>query len=233
MICFIDYRTTQIERDSLSSLNLNIIEVPKSNDVYSAINGHVDIQLNILDKKSKKIIINRNMDEKFKNKLLKSNIKYVESEKKLETIYPNNIFLNALILDNYFIHNLKYSDKLLLKYQDNKTLINVKQGYTKCSCLPISEKALITSDAGIYKTLSKYDFDILFLPAGDIILEGLDYGFIGGTGGLITTDTIAFFGSLELYKYGNEVKAFLKKHNVTPVYLSHTKLHDRGSLFVI
>ena len=233
MICFIDYRTTQIEKDSLSSLNLNIIEVPKSNDVYSAINGHVDIQLNILDKKSKKIIINRNMDETFKNKLLKSNIQYIESDKNLKTTYPNNIFLNALILDEYFIHNLKYTDNELLKYQANKTLINVKQGYTKCSCLPISDKALITSDAGIYKTLSKYNFDILLLPAGDIILEGLDYGFIGGTGGLITKDTIAFFGSLDLYKYGNEVKSFLKKHKVTPIYLSHTKLHDRGSLFVL
>ena len=117
--------------------------------------------------------------------------------------------------------------------QKDKTLINVKQGYTKCSCLPVSKKALITSDIGIYKTLLKYDFDILLVPPGDIILEGLNYGFIGGTGGLIENNKMVFFGSLEHYTYGSEVKAFLKKYNVTPIYLSDNKLYDRGSIFVI
>ncbi|MCF0148466.1 MAG: hypothetical protein HUJ77_08720 [Clostridium sp.] len=233
MICFIDYRTTQREKDILASLNLKIIEIPKSNDIYTAINGHVDIQLNILDKKSKKVIINKNMDKSFKENLSKLNIQFIESEKFLEHSYPNNIFLNALILDEYFVHNLKYTDKNLLNFHKDRTLINVKQGYTKCSCLPISKNALITTDVGIYKILSNYNLDILLLPPGDIILEGLEYGFIGGTGGLINDDTIAFFGSLDYYNYGNEVKKFLKKHNVTPIYLSNMKLHDRGSLFVL
>ena len=233
MICFIDYRTTEKEKDLLNSLNLNIVEIPKCNDVYEAINGHVDIQLNILDKKSKKIIINRNIDENFKKKLSDLNITYIESEESLKSTYPNNIFLNALILEDYFIHNLAFSDKNLLKHQNDKTLINVKQGYTKCSCLPVNNKALITSDVGIHNTLSKYGFDILLIPPGDIILKGLNYGFIGGSGGLINDETMAFFGNLKYYKYGHEVKAFLKKHNVKPIYLSDEKLHDRGSLFVI
>ena len=233
MICFTDYRITQEEKDTLSSLNLKVIEIPKSNDLYDAINGHVDIQLNILDKKSKKIIINRNMDVTFKKQLTDLNIQYIESENFLEPSYPKNIFLNALILEEYYIHNIKYSDKNLLKFQNNKTLIDVKQGYTKCSCLPITENAIITNDVGIYKSLSKYNFDILLLPTGDIILEGFDYGFIGGTGGLINKNTIAFFGNLDFYKYGNEVKSFLKKYNITPIYLSNMKLHDRGSLFVL
>ncbi|MBE6053034.1 MAG: hypothetical protein E7212_03825 [Clostridium sartagoforme] len=233
MICFIDYRTTQKERDTLTSLNLKIIEIPKCTNLYEAINGHADIQLNILDKKSKKVIINRNISEDFKKTLLNFDIKYIESEKSLDSTYPNDIILNALILDDYFIHNLNYSDKNLLHNQTNKTLINVKQGYTRCSCLPISEKAIITSDIGIYNTLSKHDFDILLLPPGDIILNGLNYGFIGGTGGLINNDTIAFFGSLNHYKYGEEVKSFLKKYNIKPIYLSDNKLYDRGSLLVI
>ncbi|MDV4150633.1 hypothetical protein R0131_07270 [Clostridium sp. AL.422] len=233
MICFIDYRTTTREKEALNSLNLNIIEIPKCHTVYEAINGHADIQMNILDKKLKKIIINRNIDENFKKKLSDLNIKYIESENSLKETYPSNIFLNALILEDYFVHNLNYSDKNLLKYQTEKTLINVKQGYTKCSCLPVNNKALITSDIGIYKVLSKYGFDILLIPPGDIILKGLNYGFIGGSGGLINDETMAFFGNLKYYKYGYEVKAFLKKHNVNPIYLSDEKLHDRGSIFII
>ena len=95
MICFTDYRITQEEKDTLSSLNLKVIEIPKSNDLYDAINGHVDIQLNILDKKSKKIIINRNMDVTFKKQLTDLNIQYIESENFLEPSYPKNIFLKS------------------------------------------------------------------------------------------------------------------------------------------
>ncbi|WP_066892991.1 DUF6873 family GME fold protein [Clostridium nigeriense] len=233
MFCFVDYRTTLFEKEALNSLNLKIIEIPLCPDVYEAINGHVDIQLNVLDKKSKKIIINRNIDNSFKNNLKNLNISYSESKNSIKSNYPNNISLNALILDNYFIHNLKYTDENLLQSQKNKILINVKQGYTKCSCLPVSDKAIITSDIGIYKTLSTYGFDILLLPPGDIILKGLNYGFIGGTGGLISNDKMAFYGNLNYYKYGLEVKAFLKKYNVEPIYLNNSKLYDRGSLFVI
>lgn len=233
MVCFIDYRTTYPEREILSYFGLEIIEIPICTDLYEAINGHVDIQLNILDKKSKKVIINKNLNNSFKNKLRNLEITYVESKDSLKNTYPNNIILNALSLDNYFIHNLKYTDENLLNYQKDKVLINVKQGYTKCSCLPVSDKALITSDVGIYKALCKYDFDILLLPPGDIILDGLNYGFIGGTGGLINNNTMAFFGDLKHYKYGNEVISFLNKYNVKPIYLKNTKLTDRGSLFVI
>lgn len=233
MVCFIDYRTTFLEKEKLKSLGLKIIEVPLCDNLYEAINGHVDIQLNILDKNSKKIIINKDIGDIFKTTLKNLNISYLESKDSLKSKYPGNISLNALILDKYFIHNLKYTDENLLESQKDKILINVKQGYTKCSCLPISQKAIITSDIGIYKTLSNYNFDILLLPPGDILLEGLNYGFIGGTGGLISNNKMVFFGSLDNYKYGSEVKSFLNKYNVEPLYLNDSKLYDRGSLFVI
>lgn len=54
MVAFIDYRTTTTEKNSLSKLNINFIEVPKNPILYDAIDGHVDIQLNIIDKKRKK-----------------------------------------------------------------------------------------------------------------------------------------------------------------------------------
>lgn len=233
MVCFVDYRTTYPEKEKLSSFGLEIIEIPICNDLYEAINGHVDIQFNILDKKSKKVIINKNISKNFKNNLEDRGITYIESKNSLKDSYPNNIILNALILENYFIHNLKFTDENLLNDQKDKILINVKQGYTKCSCLPVSDKALITNDSGIYNSLCKYNFDILLLPPGDIILEGLNYGFIGGTGGLINNNTMAFFGDLNHYKYGNEVISFLSKYNVKPIYLKNSKLTDRGSLFVI
>ena len=34
---------------------------------------------------------------------------------------------------------------------------------------------------------------------------------------------MAFFGHLDYFKYGNEIKEFLFKHNVKPVYLRKGK----------
>ena len=197
MICFVDYRTTKTEISSLKKFNFDVIKIPRDNNLYKAIDGHTDIQLNILDTNT--IIINKNINLTFKELLKTKNINFIESYTTLSEKYPNNIPLNA---------------------------------YTKCSILPLREKAIITNDNGIYNTLKSEDFDILLLPYGDIELSGLNYGFIGGVGGMISNDCMAFFGSLDNYAYGDEVKKFLYKYDIKPIYLNNTKLIDRGSLLV-
>ena len=230
MICFVDYRTTENEINSLKKNNFDVIKIPRDNNLYKAIDGHTDIQLNILDTNT--IIVNKNIDLTFKELWKRKNINFIESFSTLSSKYPNNISLNAYITDNYLIHNLKFTDKKILDYCKNKKIINVKQGYTKCSILPLREKAIITNDNGIYNTLKSEGFDILLLPFGDIELSGLNYGFIGGVGGMISSDCMAFFGSLDNYTYGQEVKNFLYKYDIKPIYLNNTKLIDRGSLLV-
>ena len=230
MICFVDYRTTEEEINSLKNLNYDVIKIPKDNNLYEAINGHTDIQLNILNRHT--IIVNKNINLSFKELLKTKNINFIESDSTLSFKYPSNISLNAYITDNYLVHNLKFTDKKILEYSKNKKNINVNQGYTKCSILPLREKAIITNDAGIYNTLKSENFDILLLPFGDIELSGFNYGFIGGVGGMISNDSMAFFGSLDNYTFGNEVKNFLYKYDIKPIYLSNTKLIDRGSLLV-
>lgn len=230
MICFVDYRITETEINSLKKFNFDVIKIPRDNNLYKAIDGHTDIQVNILDTNT--IIINKNINLTFKELLKTKNINFIESCTTLSEKYPNNIPLNAYITDNYLIHNLKFTDKKILDYCKNKKIINVKQGYTKCSILPLREKAIITNDNGIYNTLKSEGFDILLLPYGDIELSGLNYGFIGGVGGMISNDCMAFFGSLDNYAYGDEVKKFLYKYDIKPIYLNNTKLIDRGSLLV-
>ncbi|AQS04261.1 DUF6873 family GME fold protein [Clostridium beijerinckii] len=234
MHCFVDYRITKEELLSLSKLDLKPILVPKCNDVYDAINGHPDIQLNVLKNDSfNKIIIQRNISEKFKEILKLNDINYIVSKNTLSNTYPNDIILNSLILENYFIHTLKYSDENLLNSQNSKIHIDVPQGYTKCSILPVREKALITSDKGIFNSLKNYDFDILLLPPGDILLPSLNYGFIGGVGGMVSNNKMAFFGDLDSYTWGDQIKKFLFKYDVLPIALRKGNLIDRGSLFTL
>lgn len=234
MHCFVDYRITKEELLNLSKLNINPILVPKCSHVYEAINGHPDIQLNILKNNlDNQIIIQKDISENFKETLKSNNINYIVSQKSLESKYPKDIILNALILNNYFIHTLKYTDKNLLNSQSAKIHINVPQGYTKCSILPVRDNALITSDKGIFEVLKNYNFDILLLPSGDISLPSLNYGFIGGVGGMISSNKMAFFGDLDSYKWGDEIKKFLYKYDISPIALRKGKLIDRGSLLTL
>ena len=95
MIGFIDYRTSKEEIDSLRKLNYDLIKIPKDNNLYEAINGHVDIQLNILNSYNREIIINKNINSSFKEILKEKNINFIESDSTLSHKYPSNIALNS------------------------------------------------------------------------------------------------------------------------------------------
>ena len=233
MIAFIDYRTSNEEINSLKNLNIDVIKVPCNSNLYPAINGHVDIQLNILNSDTKTIILNKDIDNNFKKILQEKEINFINSFNSLNKNYPENISLNAYITQNYLIHNLNFTDKEIINYCKTKKQIHIKQGYSKCSILPLREKVVITSDMGIYKTLIKENFDVLLIPFGDIELPGLNYGFIGGVGGMISSNSMAFFGSLEKYAFCDEVKKFLYKYDIKPIYLRDSKLFDRGSLLLL
>ena len=219
--------------ENLSKENVEIIKVFPSKNVYEAINGHPDIQLNIIS--NKEIVVHEELFDTLKNNssLYVFNLNIIKAKAPLKNTYPCDISLNAVNLKNFFIHNLKFTDKNLLKLVKNKTLINVKQGYTKCSCAIINDKAIITSDVGIYNELKKYPIDVLGISAKDISLPLLNYGFIGGTCGLISKGTIAFLGNLNFHPYGKDIEKFLIKHDVKPIFLSNKPLIDRGSILTL
>ncbi|MDP4089142.1 MAG: hypothetical protein Q8930_07740 [Bacillota bacterium] len=228
--CIVDCRLTENERTSLSKLGLNIILCPKSSDAYEAISSHPDIQIFFVNYKN--VIVQKYMEPEFINVLKSSGLTIHLSSKGLAHKYPHDIILNCLKLGDLFLHNLKYTDEAVIdNLSGDIKRINVNQGYTKCSTAVVSDRAIITSDPGICRSLIDNGIDVLYLPPGGIILEGLDYGFIGGTCGLLDKHNMAFFGSLDRYIYGKEVKDFLKKHKIDYHYLMESKLVDRGTLF--
>lgn len=226
----VDFRVTEEEKNNITNLGYKVIVCPPSNSLYQAVCGHPDMLLHIVDKNT--VMVHRDIDKDFVTLLRNLRFHVLLSGNKLKDIYPYDIILNSVSLSNLFIHNLKYTDCELLKLMTDKKLINVKQGYSKCSTAIVRENAIMTSDKSIANALSSENIDVLLLPAGDIELPGLNYGFIGGCCGLLNENTLAFYGDLNCYAYGEKVLSFLKKHNVKPVYLKKGSLIDRGSLFV-
>lgn len=227
----VDFRISEMEKENLYKLDYIPLEVPPSSLLYEAVCGHPDMLLHIADNNN--IIVHKDMPIFFINELKNLNYNLLLTEQSLKDNYPYDICLNALNLGGIFLHYLKYTDLNLKKIISSKKLLNVKQGYTKCSTAIINKSAVMTSDKGIYECLISEGIDVLYLPPGYIELPGLNYGFIGGCCGRLDEGTLGFYGNLNNYLYKKEVLKFLIKYDVKPVSLGNGNLIDRGSLFTL
>ena len=146
--------------------------------------------------------------------------------------YPYDIPLNAVMIGDFLICNKQYTDKYIIEYANNNniTIINVKQGYSKCSVAPISKNALITDDIGIANSASQAGIDTLYIDNRFVICDGYDYGFIGGACGMIDKNILAFTGVFTDTKIKSQVESFADKYGVKTVYLTNNPMFDVGSI---
>lgn len=146
--------------------------------------------------------------------------------------YPENIKFNAVCLDKYFIHNLKYTSLALLDEVQKRglELINVKQGYTKCNTVVVDGRSVITSDEGIFRTLSNcIDIDVLKIRQGFVRLGGFEYGFLGGASGRVGNEII-FNGNLSAHPDFNKICEFIENRGLQVRYFPEYELEDIGSI---
>ena len=154
--------------------------------------------------------------------------------KKLGYKYPDDVLLNCVCVGNHFICNKNTVASEVFDKMKNSgyNIINVKQGYTKCSVVPVSENALITDDESIVNACSDAGIDVLKVSKGSVVLDGFDYGFIGGTAGKISVNEILFSGDITTHSDFDKIDLFLKKYNVKAVCFGG-QLKDIGSIIPI
>lgn len=170
---------------------------------------------------------------------LKENLKkyfpnVIEISKNIDKDYPNNVMLNCVVLNDKLICNTKtIADEVLqMAIQDNLKIINVNQGYTKCSTCIVNENAIITSDKSIYKSC-RNEMDVLLIRQGYIELSGTDYGFIGGSSFKYNRNTLVFSGNVKLHPDYESIKSFVENHNVELLSLTENTMIDIGSIIPI
>lgn len=170
---------------------------------------------------------------------LKENLKkyfpnVIEISKNIDKDYPNNVMLNCVVLNDKLICNLKtIADEVLqMAIKDNLKIINVNQGYTKCSTCIVNENAIITSDKSIYKSC-RNEMDVLLIGQGYIELSGTDYGFIGGSSFKYNRNTLVFTGNIKLHPDYESIKSFAQNHNVELLSLTENTMIDIGSIIPI
>lgn len=220
-----------IIKEYLKNLKYSIIEIKKTTAVYEAVSGHPDIYV---CKMGKEIIVAKEQLPFIKQSLDQNNITYLEGEASLGFKYPENIRYNVVQMGNNLIHNIKYTDKVLLKKAEEHDLklYHVKQGYTKCNLVIVDENSAITSDEGLCKALQTIEIDVLLVQKGFVKLEGFDYGFLGGACGRID-NTIFFNGNLENHPDFKKIQEFIKSKSVNLKYFEKYPLEDIGSIIEV
>ena len=146
--------------------------------------------------------------------------------------YPADVSFNAACTGKYFIHNLSLTnERLLLAAKEmGMILVDVHQGYTKCSTVIVDETSIITYDEGIIKACSQYpDISVLRVAPGFVRLDGYDTGFIGGASGRVGKEII-FHGDLFGHPDFSSIVDFIEKRGLACKWFPQFKLTDIGSI---
>ncbi|MBQ0079901.1 MAG: hypothetical protein KBS66_08440 [Eubacterium sp.] len=160
---------------------------------------------------------------------------FMGEDGKLGPKYPQDAVYNAAAGDKLFIHKLAITDPALLDAAKDMGLepVDVRQGYARCSCLPLPGNSFITPDIGISEALMAAGADTLVIEPAHVFLEGYRYGFLGGTCGTIMVDdqlTLVFNGDVTKHPNGYEIIEFAQAHGVAVKYFDGEPLTDIGSI---
>lgn len=164
------------------------------------------------------------------NQLKSLNADCVCDSIRLKPVYPSDILLNCCIIGESIICKSDVTPDFL---KNGRRVIDVKQGYAKCSCVPVDENSLITDDPSIHIAAVASGIDALLVRKGSIMLEGFDTGFIGGCCGKLTKDVLAFCGDVKKHADYELINSFLRERSVYPFSLSGGDLTDIGSIIPV
>lgn len=144
--------------------------------------------------------------------------------------YPSDILYNAAPVGRFLFCSEKNTDPVLLKKasEAKMTVIDVKQGYAKCSIVKADEGAIITADRKIHKKALENGLDSLLISPGNVFLGGYDTGFIGGCS--VKTDKyLIFTGNIETHPDFDKISEFCNRRGVPLFYDRTFPLTDVGS----
>jgi hypothetical protein len=229
-LCLLDARAGDSIVESLKDMGIGIIRCQRCDELYDAVSCHPDMLFHHLG--GNDIVAALNASQETLEELKRHKFHIIKGRYPVSDKYPYCAAYNVARIGDYAICNKKIIDPVLLDCLTSLgiRILDVKQGYCKCSLCIVNANAIITSDEGIYKSLSKYDFDILKINPGSIRLSGLNYGFIGGASGLIDKNTLAFAGKIENHPDCDSMLEFLSKYDVQTKDLGNGALTDIGSL---
>jgi signal recognition particle subunit SEC65 len=201
------------------------MEVPLHSKLAGPVKGHPDMMLFSYGKK----VIYEPLLEDIADVLRDNGYECIKGRSIRSSRYPKDIIYNACSIGKSIICYKGSIEKYIANLRAK--FIRVKQGYVKCSIVPIDENNIITSDKGIYDKWNAGNGRncSLHIRIGHVKLPGYKTGFIGGASGA-HKDKIFFTGSLKNHPDGELIRAFIKDKGKKVVELYDGALYDSGTI---
>ncbi len=148
--------------------------------------------------------------------------------------YPYDILLNAARVGRHLFCRTDVTAPEILA-QDIR-VVSVRQGYAKCSILPVSDDAIITADPSIAKAARLCGMEVLTVDDTAVELPGYDHGFVGGCASFSPdtgTNRILFCGARSKMPQGLTMQHFCRRHGKELVFVGDFCPRDVGTVFLI
>ena len=237
----VDFRMRKVEKEYIESLGYEIIENGFNLDVYDEISSHVDIYY----LKAGDVVFSA------PEKRGQVPFNVVNCVTTVGGEYPLDVPYNVCIVGKNAIHNFKYTDNVVKFYLERHgyNLIDVEQGYSKCSTCVVDDNSCITTDIGIARKLLDAGIDTLYVSEPDIKLKTrankifvkestmsfVDsdmQGFIGGAMARLG-DTVILFGDISNLVNGTKIKNFVEKKGLKFHHFEGLDIVDYGGILEV
>ena len=228
-----DNRIDKKCESGLKARGFELIKLPLFPELQAPVSAHPDM---LVFMRKGKLICHKNYfgiaEGQIKRIAEASGSKILLSSESIGEKYPSDIIFNAAPVGNKLICKRGSVSKLILELYSSDEIIDVRQGYAKCSVCTVGDNAIITADRSIAKAARENKIDVLQIESSHVSLDGYDCGFIGGASG-DDGENIYFCGNIELHPESERIKEFCKKQGRGVVSLSDEPLYDYGTLMFI
>ena len=213
-----------------NELSVRVVSTTQNSFLDAPVSKHADVLANYVGKST--FLVDNNQVE-LCNFIMNNNGKLIIIDN-IKSPYPNDCLLNFADIGDYIISNKSILTEKIADRLPNKQIIDVKQGYSKCSVCICKYNTIITDDISIYNALSQYsDIKSLLVEKGSVHINKYDYGFIGGCCGLIDKDLLLFNGDLSTHTDFDKIKNYLYDNGVNYIDIKGKPLTDIGSIIPI
>lgn len=217
-------------KNVFDKLAIKVVSVAENKFLDAPVSKHADILANYVGKSI--FLVDENQVE-LCNFIKNNDGKSVVIEN-IKSPYPNDCLLNFADIGDYIICNKSILSEQIVKHLPQKEIIDVKQGYSKCSVCICKQNTVITDDISIYNALLQYNnINSLLIKKGSVSINKYNYGFIGGCCGLIDKNLLLFNGDLSTHTDFDKIEKFLYDNNVKYIDIKGKPLTDIGSIIPI
>ncbi len=206
----------------------DLIELETSGITYDAISGHPDI---FFCPVPGGVVVAPGIPEQILDQLKSHGVNTIPGSERPGSAYPKSAIYNALVTDQYLIHNKTVTDPAIVEACRGLRAIHVKQAYTRCNLIAMNE-LFVTSDAGIHKQLVKEGLNVHLFDAETVKLKGFAHGFIGGACGT-WKDRFFVCGNLNFLPEGEKLRALVATAGYKLTELYDGPMIDGGGIIAL